>query len=43
MKNKILEIITAIYSVGDGIMAAALKNPLGNIIGLIYNPNFNII
>ncbi len=27
--------------VGEGIMAARLKDPWGNTIGLIYNPYFN--
>jgi predicted enzyme related to lactoylglutathione lyase len=28
--------------VGDGIMVASLKDPWGNIVGLIYNPHFKI-
>lgn len=28
--------------VGEGISAASLKDPWGNIIGLIYNPHFKI-
>jgi len=29
--------------VGGGIIVAKLKDPWGNIIGLIYNPHFKII
>ena len=28
--------------VGDNIMTATVKDPFGNIIGLIYNPHFKI-
>jgi len=28
--------------VGEGIRVATLKDPWGNLIGLIYNPNFKI-
>lgn len=28
--------------VGEGIMTASLKDPWGNIIGLIYNPHFKV-
>jgi lactoylglutathione lyase len=28
--------------VGEGIIVAAVKDPWGNIIGLIYNPHFRI-
>ncbi len=28
--------------VGGGIKVASLKDPWGNIIGLIYNPHFNL-
>lgn len=28
--------------VGEGIIVATLKDPWGNIIGLIYNPHFKI-
>jgi predicted enzyme related to lactoylglutathione lyase len=30
------------YSVGDNLMTATVKDPFGNVIGLIYNPQFNI-
>ncbi len=30
------------YNVGGEIMTATLKNPWGNLIGLIYNPDFKI-
>lgn len=28
--------------VGDGILVASLKDPWGNLIGLIYNPHFKL-
>lgn len=28
--------------VGEGIMVASVKDPWGNVIGLIYNPHFKI-
>lgn len=30
------------YAVGDKIMTATVKDPFGNAIGLIYNPNFKL-
>ncbi len=30
------------YNVGGAIMTATVKDPFGNIIGLIYNPDFKI-
>ncbi|CAM1344544.1 VOC family protein [Tenacibaculum amylolyticum] len=30
------------YNVGGAIMTATVKDPYGNIIGLIYNPDFKI-
>jgi catechol 2,3-dioxygenase-like lactoylglutathione lyase family enzyme len=27
-------------SVGEGIIVAAVKDPMGNVLGLIYNPHF---
>jgi len=30
------------YEVGSAIMTATLKDPWGNIIGLIYNPKFGV-
>ncbi len=30
------------YNVGDDVMTATLKDPFGNVIGLIYNPHFKI-
>jgi predicted enzyme related to lactoylglutathione lyase len=30
------------YNVGEEIMTATVKDPFGNIIGLIYNPHFKI-
>ena len=29
-------------NVGEGIMTATVKDPWGNVIGLIYNPHFKI-
>jgi len=31
------------YNVGRELMTATVKDPFGNIIGLIYNPDFNIV
>lgn len=28
--------------VGDGIMVATVKDPWGNVLGLIYNPHFKL-
>ncbi len=33
---------TAIMDVGDGIKVATLKDPFGNVVGLIENPHFKI-
>lgn len=30
------------YNVGDDLMTATVKDPFGNVIGLIYNPHFKI-
>jgi lactoylglutathione lyase len=30
------------YSVGGDLMTATVKDPFGNVIGLIYNPHFKI-
>jgi lactoylglutathione lyase len=30
------------YNVGDDIITATVKDPFGNIIGLIYNPHFKV-
>jgi len=30
------------YDVGEGIMTATVKDPFGNVIGLIYNPHFQL-
>ncbi|MGL4631723.1 MAG: VOC family protein [Leadbetterella sp.] len=30
------------YNVGDDLMTATVKDPFGNVIGLIYNPHFEI-
>jgi predicted enzyme related to lactoylglutathione lyase len=30
------------YNVGDELMTATVKDPFGNVIGLIYNPHFKI-
>lgn len=30
------------YNVGDELMTATVKDPFGNIIGLIYNPYFKL-
>jgi predicted enzyme related to lactoylglutathione lyase len=30
------------YNVGDELMTATLKDPFGNVIGLIYNPYFKL-
>jgi predicted enzyme related to lactoylglutathione lyase len=29
-------------NVGEDIMTATVKDPFGNVIGLIYNPHFNL-
>jgi len=33
---------TDIQDVGDGIKTAALKDPFGNVVGLIENPHFKL-
>lgn len=33
---------TPVADVGDGIVTATVRTPDGNILGLIYNPNFRI-
>lgn len=30
------------FDVGGGIMTATVKDPFGNVIGLIYNPHFQL-
>lgn len=30
------------YNVGDDLMTATVKDPFGNVIGLIYNPHFKL-
>jgi len=30
------------YNVGDDIITATVKDPFGNVIGLIYNPHFKL-
>ena len=30
------------YSVGGDLMTATVKDPFGNVIGLIYNPHFQL-
>lgn len=30
------------YNVGEDIMTATVKDPFGNVIGLIYNPHFKL-
>jgi len=30
------------YNVGGDLMTATLKDPFGNVIGLIYNPHFQL-
>ena len=30
------------YNVGADLMTATVKDPYGNILGLIYNPHFKI-
>ncbi len=32
----------ALQGVGEGIRVATVKDPFGNIFGLIENPNFNV-
>ena len=34
------EVAMEIRDVGDGIKVAAVKDPFGNIVGIIENPNF---
>lgn len=31
-----------VTDVGEGIKIAELKDPFGNVLGLIYNPHFNL-
>jgi len=33
---------TPIQEVGDGIKVAAIKDPFGNVVGLIENPHFSL-
>jgi predicted enzyme related to lactoylglutathione lyase len=33
---------SAIQDVGEGIKVADLKDPFGNLLGLIYNPHFDL-
>ena len=30
------------YNVGDDLMTATVKDPFGNVIGIIYNPHFKL-
>jgi hypothetical protein len=30
------------YNVGGDLMTATVKDPFGNVIGLIYNPHFKL-
>lgn len=30
------------YNVGDDLMTATVRDPFGNVIGLIYNPHFKV-
>jgi catechol 2,3-dioxygenase-like lactoylglutathione lyase family enzyme len=36
------ESLESIADVGDGIKVAAVKDPFGNRLGIIENPNFNL-
>jgi predicted enzyme related to lactoylglutathione lyase len=33
---------TPVADVGDGIVTATVRTPGGNILGLIFNPNFSM-
>lgn len=33
---------TAPQDVGDGIIVASVKDPWGNVLGIIYNPHFKL-
>jgi predicted enzyme related to lactoylglutathione lyase len=33
---------TPVADVGDGIVTATVRTPGGNILGLIFNPNFSL-
>lgn len=35
-----VEIHTPLHDVGDGILTASIRDPFGNVIGLIQNPHF---
>ena len=41
-KSDMLGLRTTIYNVGGELMTATLKDPFGNVIGLIYNPYFKL-
>ena len=36
------EIVSEIMDVGDGIKVASVKDPFGNVVGIIENPNFKL-
>lgn len=44
--NRLLELGASVHSpvqdVGDGIWAAAVTDPFGNVLGVIENPHFSI-
>lgn len=37
-----VEIHTPLHDVGDGILVATIRDPFGNLIGLIENPHFSL-
>ena len=41
LKNLGATVKNDISDVGDGIKVAQMNDPFGNVLGLIYNPNFN--
>lgn len=35
-----VEVVSPMKDVGDGILVATVRDPFGNVIGLIENPHF---
>ena len=35
-----VEVVSPIHDVGEGILVASIRDPFGNIVGLIENPHF---
>lgn len=35
-----VEVVSSVHDVGEGILVGAIRDPFGNVVGLIENPHF---